>query len=543
MNNLERSAANHASYLYSLKELKRGSGSSMFRHTLGWHTLLWFRQGQGGIMIDGKRYALSRKKWFVLGPQAIVQLHLLDEIGQDWLALQFELLEEVAPRQYAPAEWTDPVELLYPQEHLFQQQLEQLESRLVSSFALDAMKANLLFQELIYDLLQQQSNEKLENGLDHAISRTIDYMNKNYMKRISRDQLAELAGVSADYYTRSFKNKVGMSPIEYLNEVRMNQAKQLLLQSNESFRSIAQHVGFTDEFYFSRKFKATGYSPTAYIKHMRSSGRIASLKHLPTGHFMALQLAPYAAVMNNSFPIRGRMRDTVSVGVTGPDLERLYSVKPELIVTCSSREAECSRKDKLLQQIAPTVALPFFQSWRDHFQTIARIVGKEQEADQWLDQYDSKADRLSKQLRRKIGQQTLLVVGVGNGKLCIYGRRNIGTVLYDDLSFIAPRGVQEIVHYQEISIELLKFYEADRIVITAFKHDGTPQMEEAVRREIQLLWKRTEWRELKAVRQGNVSYLLEGKHLYTSYNPLSHGLLLDLLEQELLLSESSKQWT
>ncbi len=115
--------------------------------------------------------------------------------------------------------------------------------------------------------------------------------------------------------------------------------------TRDSFRSIAQSVGFSDEYYFSRKFKATtGRSPTSYVNSIKYSGKIASLKHLLTGHLVALGIEPYAAVINSAYPVTTRFRSTIAVGDTQPDLEKLMTARPDLIVTCEFRDFEKSQK-------------------------------------------------------------------------------------------------------------------------------------------------------------------------------------------------------
>ena len=98
-----------------------------------------------------------------------------------------------------------------------------------------------------------------------AIALVLEYIEQNYSSRITCEQLAEMAGINRDYFTRAFKKQTGKSPREYLTGIRIQKAKQFLLHSDESVRLVAQRVGFGDEFYFSRKFKAvTGLSPTSY---------------------------------------------------------------------------------------------------------------------------------------------------------------------------------------------------------------------------------------------------------------------------------------
>ncbi|WP_313997414.1 helix-turn-helix domain-containing protein [uncultured Paenibacillus sp.] len=502
--------------------------------------MLLFKEAKGDIVIDGRRYPLHRQKVFILSPNASVKLLIHSDDPADYYYIPFQALQAAADLgHFAPAELKCPDELSVMHFNTLIEKVHEMKKKQLSGIRLYAMEANILFQELLVALFKNAVHEQ-KPDYSQAITLTLDYMEQNYRFPVTREKLAEMAGMSADYYSRVFRKKTGKSPMEYLTEIRINQARQLLVQSGDSFRSIAHSVGFSDEFYFSRKFKATtGRSPTAYVKQIRYSEKIASLKHLPTGHLIALGIEPYAAIINNAYPVTSRFRNTITVGDSMPDLEKLMAVKPDLIVTCESRDFGKSPKEKMFDHIAPTVTLPFFQNWRIHFQTVAKIVGKEKEANDWLEHYERKAETIRKQIKQKIGDDTVLIVGIGDGKMCVYGQRNIGTVLYGDLQLAVPKGAEEIAHYKEIYLEDLFAFEADRILLTSYKHDGTADMDHAIRNEASALFANKQWRALKAVRNRAVYCMYDSRHLYTCYSSLSHDLLLDKAHQ-LFMPESSK---
>ncbi|UFJ39448.1 AraC family transcriptional regulator [Brevibacillus humidisoli] len=480
-------------------------------------------------MIDGCSYPIEQQKVFILPPQSSVKLRIDPGSQADYDYVRFHAVQILDQQHVQLAELQCPNEITTPYVHFLIDRMDEVARKRHSGDHWDAMQANLLFQEIIFGLFKDATDEQQRPDVDQAIQLTLDYMEQNYRLPITREKLAGMAGMSADYFSRVFKKKLGQTPMEYLTEVRIRQAKQLLLQSHDSFRSIAQRVGYSDEFYFSRKFKAaTGDSPKAYVKKFTYSHRVASLKHLPTGHLIALGIEPYAAVINHVYPITTQLQKTIAVGDFQPDLEKLMRAKPDLIVT-----SQCtpSAKEKLLDHIAPTVRLPFFQDWRIHLQTIAKIIGKEREAKIWLERYEQKAEMIRKQIKRKIGDDTVLVVGIGEGKMCVYGQRNLGAVLYGDLQLGVPRGVETIAHYKEVALEDLFAYEADRILLTSYKHDGTRRMDEAIQREVSALMANSQWHGLKAVRNGAVSYMHDSQHLYTCYTSFSHDLLLDKMYQ------------
>ena len=78
-------------------------------------------------------------------------------------------------------------------------------------------------------------------------------------------ELAQEAGYSPDHFARIFKQTIGISPQAYVIRVRIDRAKQLLVESSLSISQIADVLGYEDLFFFSRQFKRkTGKTPRAY---------------------------------------------------------------------------------------------------------------------------------------------------------------------------------------------------------------------------------------------------------------------------------------
>lgn len=91
------------------------------------------------------------------------------------------------------------------------------------------------------------------------------YLLENYAQSISRRDLAKHIGVSEDHMTFCFRQELGITPILYLQRYRINQAKHLLQETNQSITSIAFSVGFSDSGYFCRIFRReTGVSPEKF---------------------------------------------------------------------------------------------------------------------------------------------------------------------------------------------------------------------------------------------------------------------------------------
>ena len=99
------------------------------------------------------------------------------------------------------------------------------------------------------------------------IKKVIIYIRENYASHISLDDLAMAAGLSREYLSREFKAAIGMSPINFLIEYRIERSKKILLSPTGSVTDAALSVGFSDISYYIKKFTAiNGCTPLQFKK-------------------------------------------------------------------------------------------------------------------------------------------------------------------------------------------------------------------------------------------------------------------------------------
>lgn len=95
------------------------------------------------------------------------------------------------------------------------------------------------------------------------------HIDNHLYQHIRISELAELMYLSADHFTRIFKQVSGMSLIQYIQAKRIERAQTLLLVSRLSIKEIAETVGIPNLSQFSKLFsKETGYSPREYREHI-----------------------------------------------------------------------------------------------------------------------------------------------------------------------------------------------------------------------------------------------------------------------------------
>ena len=101
--------------------------------------------------------------------------------------------------------------------------------------------------------------------IDRQVDQAIRWFSLQYQQQLSIEELAHQLGYHRAHLFHAFKARTGLSPKQYLMKVRMDKAKQLLMDAALNVDQVASSVGFNDALYFSRQFrKMTGMSPSAY---------------------------------------------------------------------------------------------------------------------------------------------------------------------------------------------------------------------------------------------------------------------------------------
>ncbi|WP_108670518.1 iron-hydroxamate ABC transporter substrate-binding protein [Peribacillus acanthi] len=195
--------------------------------------------------------------------------------------------------------------------------------------------------------------------------------------------------------------------------------------------------------------------------------RIAMLAASYAGNLLELGITPIAV---NEWPkgnkfYEGKL-DDVEV-VTEDSMEKLISLNPDLIVTYTT-----DKNIEKYKEIAPTIALSYEKyNYLDQHIEIGKIVGKEEEAKKWVEEWKEKADAASKKVKAAIGEDKTFMVFESFGKdLYVYGNNwGRGTeVIYQALGLKAPEKLEQDVFatgWKAISAEVIPQYAGDYIFV------------------------------------------------------------------------------
>jgi AraC-like DNA-binding protein len=240
------------------------------------HSIWLIIKGKGSFTINGTHYPAEPGKFFCFSPGMDVERQTDPEQPLEYYFFRFHYTETFDEKEQwisrSSNESVFPLEGMYtvhnaPQLIYLFEQLDILWKR---RGHMTAMRRKILLLEFFLMLVQDFRAQKIAGDTTAAIELTQDYMVGHYQEPFTLEGLAQMAGLSISHYSRLFKKYIGYSPIDYLTHLRVDRAKELLVLSDYRLKSIANSVGYTDEFYFSRIFKkVTGVSPRDYAKKHR----------------------------------------------------------------------------------------------------------------------------------------------------------------------------------------------------------------------------------------------------------------------------------
>lgn len=139
---------------------------------------------------------------------------------------------------------------------------------------LETFHVKALFHQFVYELLRQRHDRGEGAVQPNPLSQAIRYIEECYAEPLTLPALAAMLGCNARRLQRLFNAKLHVGPMEYLIRVRLDKAKLLLQHTDVPIVRIAEAVGYSDSYYFSRLFKKYfGVSPRQFQEQVRQAER------------------------------------------------------------------------------------------------------------------------------------------------------------------------------------------------------------------------------------------------------------------------------
>ena len=121
------------------------------------------------------------------------------------------------------------------------------------------------YMELVIKDVHEKIAQVAEKKYSYMVRLAMSYLEENHSKDISLTEVADVIGVSANYFSKIFKKEVGINFVDWFNQLRIERAKDILLKNTYKVYEVAEMVGYSEYKYFITMFKKyTGKTPKQF---------------------------------------------------------------------------------------------------------------------------------------------------------------------------------------------------------------------------------------------------------------------------------------
>lgn len=234
------------------------------------HIFLYCTEGEGWIILNGKSYTLSAHQFIILPPSVAHSYGAspTQPWSLYWACYQGKKAALYAEKFYRPTP-VPPSDTSRITERI--RLFDEIYTILQQGFSVDNLNyANICFAHFLATFRFIDSYRQGKKPGEYAagvIHRLTYYMNENLDKKLTIPQMAAYAGYSPSYFYRKFLQETGYAPMDYFIRLKISSACMYLIKTDLKINQVAQLLGYTDAYYFTRIFtKIVGLSPTDFRK-------------------------------------------------------------------------------------------------------------------------------------------------------------------------------------------------------------------------------------------------------------------------------------
>ncbi len=239
---------------------------------------LYVTRGSGQFVLDGNEHHINRFSLLHGGKGLSLEI-LADELLEYYMILYKAVLALPARQEIAELmEQHNPFQMQYvfkPHYPLsIYHHVTSINKEWERTDILEKLQVKAIFYQMVYEILEQMERQNIIAVKPDLVAQAIRYIHERYQDPITLETMLEHLGCSSRQLLRAFKKQIRTSPIDYLIQLRMSKAKQLLCSTDFTLREIAESVGYSDSYYFSRIFKKyEGVSPTNFREAALQQGQ------------------------------------------------------------------------------------------------------------------------------------------------------------------------------------------------------------------------------------------------------------------------------
>jgi AraC family transcriptional regulator of arabinose operon len=236
------------------------------RDPINQYVFIYCIDGAGWYRIEDQLFKVNANQYFIL-PAGIPHAYGSDE-NNPWTIYWIHFKGKLAP--YFAKQCSHPVEIK-PELHSRIGVRSELFEELFHTLEMGYSHDNLLYSCSIFfhylgtlRYLQQYRNAARTDS-DDIVTASIHFMRENIEKKLTLLDIAKFVGYSPSHFSSLFNQRTGYSPLAYFNQLKIQQACQLLDFTNMKINQVCFKIGIEDTYYFSRLFsKIMGMSPKKY---------------------------------------------------------------------------------------------------------------------------------------------------------------------------------------------------------------------------------------------------------------------------------------
>ncbi|PJN60249.1 hypothetical protein PAEAM_28090 [Paenibacillus sp. GM1FR] len=546
------------------------TGSVLDETDLTSNVLLLAYGGEGELAMDGEGCHIGASfACHVVKGESFTLTARSDELY--YILIMYEASSMEGASHAMPSYRKHPLQNSFIQNPVTQAEWIQNAEKIVGKWrrgeGLERFHAHALLQAMIYELIMEY--ERGQGGAESdMVDVVVSYISSHYRQNLELKELAALAGCSVRQLQRRFKQEKQLGPMEYVIQLRMENASRMLHHTDASIGEIADKMGYSDMYYFSRAFKkyygvpplryrldAATESDTNYaqsllrnrmassyesdqgpvICHMRgeypvtrSPQRIAVLDVQYADHLLALGLSPAGSVGLGSgtfhFPqyIRTGLQGTQILGTYEyPDLLAVERLSPDLIICTEVHDQYYER----LSRVAPVLMFKRNESWQTILGLFGELTGKRAEAKRILADYHRRTTLLSEELAPVLAGKSVALIRPLDSLVRVHSASHrTGAVLYRDLGLPVPLFVADTTDTAyHISVERLPAVQASHYFLLS-----NEIMQEGISATEQRVWGMLDTDERQQI------HSVDAATWIGCYGPMGINGIVDQVEKALL---------
>ena len=229
------------------------------------HTII---SGEGTVFINGKTYEVKDETVYILPPHSNAIYKPLK--SNPWSYIWIEFSGDVVKQLLEDINFSSTNFIYKPKNFTYLKEI--LTSMLKEDDSITPGAEVLLIESYIFRifafLIDEYSNNKQNyiSKKEITVSKITKYLDDHFCDEdISIKKVADIFFFSQPYLTRLYKSQTGVTPIQYVIQLRMRKACELLNHKTFTIEQISENLGYKNQFYFSKEFKKYyTVAPTQY---------------------------------------------------------------------------------------------------------------------------------------------------------------------------------------------------------------------------------------------------------------------------------------